>query len=836
MKISHFIFVAFLAITDVAFAQTSNTPYQYIPKYDPPKSPNASSFEHYLSIPSNYQTGQINPVIPLLSFTVDNLTVPVTLNYSNTGLKVSDVASWAGLGWNLNVGGIITRTVKGIPDDGTYGLFDPYTASQQQLLLNGQLTGKARFDYFQLISKQLVDMEHDIFSYDVLGISGKFYINNVGQCVQFPNSTNKIEFTKDQYQHISAFTITDLKGNKYLFNLKEESNIVANTNNITGSVDYYYNTLKGATWYLTKILTQHNQEIDFSYNHYQYYQTEKTESQLIPSLSNGGNNCGDPPSTPSSTQFDLQKSYITTLVDVEQLSQITWKNGVITFNPGPNRSDLQQINAAAYSGTATTANIPSLGSISMAQTISSAYPSQIQNISFTYVQSPRLFLRKIDFNNSLGGANHHYEFSYNGVDYVNPSIFSWPSYDVSQSSYNAQDYWGYYNGVLNNNGMIPFDAFSTAPPIYHDSSMNPLPYYPPVTGVNLAQEQGLNNRVPNPTYASYGMLNKIKYPTGGKTIFSYEGNTVQKNRVPTTTPESLTLINTLPQGVNDSGNPVVTLGGLRIKQMDFYNDTTSLNPVLQTHLLYDQTSFSCAFIPFFYTYVERIKYDNIANTTSQGPGCYVCSNAYQYTLNSSGTITDARPLIQYHNVIEYNGTANKAGQVYHSYTPSGEGNESYFQAPYPTPFSYNWQNNETQTSNQLSNGTNIKVKSHTDDGTLMPVDYDFKVTLIRNDGCATTDASPIHYTNSVEPNSDGIADTVVTGIYRWAKVAITSQNYLPITTEEITYDSNGQQIQVLQNYNYDLNQNTPLFPSSTSSTDSKGDATKKLFSYPQNYF
>src|ERR1700754_2815106 len=105
MKLFFISFVAFFAAMQWSFAQTSSSPYQYIPKYDPPKSPNVSSFQRYTSIPGNFQTGQINPSISLMSFTVDNLTVPISLSYSNTGLKVSDVASWVGLGWNLNVGG-----------------------------------------------------------------------------------------------------------------------------------------------------------------------------------------------------------------------------------------------------------------------------------------------------------------------------------------------------------------------------------------------------------------------------------------------------------------------------------------------------------------------------------------------------------------------------------------------------------------------------------------------------------------------------------------------------------------------------------------------------------
>jgi hypothetical protein len=844
MKSFYSTFIALFTVVGSSFAQTSNSPYEYIPKYDPPKSPNASSFERYTAVPGNYQTGQISPSIPLMSFTVDNLTVPLTLSYSNTGLKVSDVASWVGLGWNLNAGGTITREVKGIPDDGPFGLMDPFYANNLDRLVRGQMTGKERFDYLtQKVSKQLVDTEHDIFTYNVLGISGSFYVNKLGQCIQLPNSNNKIQFTKDQNQRLATFTITDVSGNNYYFNLKEESTILENANNISGNVDYYYNSLKGTSWYLTKILTKNNQEIDFSYNEYQYNQTEKTESQTTGSVSGGGNTCDVPATTPA-----IEQSFITTLVDVEQLSRITWKDGIINFTPGANRTDLQQINAAAYSGSSTTATVPCLGSISMSQNIAPNYAAIIQNVSFDYAQSPRLFLKRANFNTTSGGADHAYQFSYNAVDYTNPSSYNWPSYDTGQTSYNARDYWGYYNGALNNFGLIPYDAISAYPTIYHSAVISDgPPYYPNVTGVNLTAYKGRNNRVPNSDYASYGLLQQIVYPTGGRTVFAYEGNIVQKKMVPTATPESYTLVNTLTQGLDAQSDTLVTLGGTRIKEMDFYSDPTSPIPALTTHLFYDQNSFSCGFVPFFYTYVERI----IGNVSAYGsqvgvtPGCYACSNAYIYTLNSSGTVSDPAPLVQYHNVTEYNGGTNAAGQILHSYTPANEGAELYYQSPYPTPFIFNWHSKETQTANQRPDGSNITLKSssfgdnekqlYTDTARLNHYDYDFKVSLFRNDGC--TDApGGLHYTTSVEPNADSDADTIVTGIYSWANVEITSENYVPGRTQETTFNTNGLQVQNTSDYMYNLSQKNLLLPNGTATIDSKGDSVKTLITYPQDYF
>ncbi len=62
-------------------------------------------------------TGAANVNIPIYDYSIDGLNLGVSLSYNTTGIKVDQVASLVGLGWNLNFGPVITREVRGIEDE-----------------------------------------------------------------------------------------------------------------------------------------------------------------------------------------------------------------------------------------------------------------------------------------------------------------------------------------------------------------------------------------------------------------------------------------------------------------------------------------------------------------------------------------------------------------------------------------------------------------------------------------------------------------------------------------------------------------------------------------------
>lgn len=80
-------------------------------------SPNAQNFERYGEVPVDYSTGVPNIDIPLYTIKGNKLTIPFSISYHASGIKVNDIASEIGLGWVLNGKGLISRTTNGRRDE-----------------------------------------------------------------------------------------------------------------------------------------------------------------------------------------------------------------------------------------------------------------------------------------------------------------------------------------------------------------------------------------------------------------------------------------------------------------------------------------------------------------------------------------------------------------------------------------------------------------------------------------------------------------------------------------------------------------------------------------------
>src|SRR5690606_14813942 len=99
-----------------------------------PPNPEAASLGKYGEYPVDLSSGLVNIDIPLFQIKTKELTVPVSISYHASGIKVNDIASPVGLGWALNAGGVLTTTVRGKADEGTAGWLHQSFLSTAQIL------------------------------------------------------------------------------------------------------------------------------------------------------------------------------------------------------------------------------------------------------------------------------------------------------------------------------------------------------------------------------------------------------------------------------------------------------------------------------------------------------------------------------------------------------------------------------------------------------------------------------------------------------------------------------------------------------------------------------
>ena len=211
-------------------------------------SPDATALMRQANIGVNHYTGSSVVSIPLAQLSGRELSVSASLSYNNAGNRVQDVPSSEGLGWTLSAGGLITRIVRGDPDD----------------LTNGFCTAGR------------TDPEPDLFFFSFMGRSGKFVLDAYGSPVIFPFQDLVI---KPGICRLTPQTweIVDENGIRYLFGESSSSQETTTGKSAkAGSSTSYI-----STWQLSKVITPNGtDEMTFyyfsaSYSYTNYFFTKE---------------------------------------------------------------------------------------------------------------------------------------------------------------------------------------------------------------------------------------------------------------------------------------------------------------------------------------------------------------------------------------------------------------------------------------------------------------------------------------------------------------------------------------------------------------------------------
>lgn len=194
-----------------------------VPSVIPP-SPEISALFRNLNFAVDHASGMGQINIPVFEIRSGTLSVPISISYNAGGRKVFDVTGPVGIGWSLNAGGAISRSIYGKPDDESTFPYDFKPAAD--------LTNQKDYDYLARIyykkSDSYNDTEYDMFSYYFGDKSGKFIVDHSDQQSPvfhlLPYQPLKITGS-DAYPS----TIVDDKGIRYEFGINER-----------GGSNYYY--------------------------------------------------------------------------------------------------------------------------------------------------------------------------------------------------------------------------------------------------------------------------------------------------------------------------------------------------------------------------------------------------------------------------------------------------------------------------------------------------------------------------------------------------------------------------------------------------------------------
>lgn len=501
-------------------------------------SPNATDLGRYGDIPVSPYTGQPNISIPLYDFTIRGVRLPVTLNYQATGVMMNSLPGWTGHNWVLSAGGCITRLAQGDHDEYIYAeTLDyplPYRShnyfNSHHLLQPSRFVSNNEEDYQWLVDSvrlQQNDFDADIFQFNFMGISGKFFLGNDGQWKVYSDANIEVifdirdsenyidpfidKFPNPNYQQyhvpqtIKGFVLRDDNGTQYYFG--GSKNYIEYSITLSDMSDREISSSWLAdTWYLRKVVDRHGNLLynfsytrgkfithicnhweslfyqeweDFNANHYHSNNDFPFIARVISPIYLTGIGMADNQhlifysediNKPMSDYYDLPRNFY------YQLNQII---GIYSVYPCYYlQTDDSPYTAYQYNSQNTEKHYnPLLTSCLRKLTRIESITSGIQGLSyyFTYNMSSRMHLTDLTLYGENEGVpsypsgHNRYSFKYNKFDYL-------PSDYLTQQT----DHWGYYTN-------------------HQDKS-------------------------PNDTCAQYGMLKEIIYPTGGMTAFRYELN------------------------------------------------------------------------------------------------------------------------------------------------------------------------------------------------------------------------------------------------------------------------------------------------------------------------
>ncbi|MDR2272050.1 MAG: hypothetical protein LBF27_14185 [Sphingobacterium sp.] len=486
MRKSIALFVCFLVVHPL-FAQMEQPSAAYMRSLNSyvRGAPETSQMMKFIDYPVNLSTGTPNISIPFYTVAGKGIDVPIVLSYNaGGGVKVSDMASNAGLGFLLGSGGEVSREIRGLADE-TSSIGYMYKSRSVAYYdsikprYDNDPVALAHLNEWIDVAEGRMDLEPDIYYFSCGGYSGKFiYDERRAAFVNMNTSDSRLKF---QFSS-NVFTIVADNGNRYVFAAREQSH--ASTLPLNGvGLPTPASQLQTTSWKLSKIINADaTDSIMINYDYYSaaYYSLGSSTTYTV--VQGNGN------------RSPVLNTYNKNMVEgYTKLKSIVSRTDSVSFvYEATARQDYTD--ERALSRVVICARGGGIKDIFKLHTSYFDRPLLVGNNPIGDLAKKSLRLDSLtEYGNSESNANPlRYRFTYNSAQMQN------------RFSY-AQDMWGY----ANDNQFADHLA---------------LPQYYPL-GTSPILLPGAD-RTPDEAKMKAGILERIDLPTGGFTTFEYEANTV----------------------------------------------------------------------------------------------------------------------------------------------------------------------------------------------------------------------------------------------------------------------------------------------------------------------
>jgi RHS repeat-associated protein len=445
-----------------------------------PKSPNATALGRFDEHPVSMYTGLASIEIPIFDIEAGGIKIPVKLSYQAGGNKVSDIASWVGLGWSLQYGGTVSRSMQGIPDEKNTNGNKGFLFGSLAVDINansGNPNCVAAYGNLGNFENNFYDNGADMFSFSHANGGGKFMFQANGQTIMMPDNRTKVSFTTAPLplDDITTFKLTDESGFTHDYAYPELAEYVTGVGQTP--------VLFPSTWHIASITgTVPKDKVLFNYRAESFAHSLEDFSQRVTVVDSGGVSGSYTLPNPGSV---ASRSYS----NVRYPTEIIFPTGKVVFvAENTSRTDipynskaLDKIEIYGYNVVTNTYTLIRTADL---------FQSYIAGI--TPSQNTRMLLDSVVMKDNTGTKVSAYLCEYN-------TTIKLPNYQ----SFN-KDLWGYYNGQ-NNADLIQQQQ------VNFNGGTNNLTI-------------GSANRNVFPFYTQALMLKKMTFPTGGYSTFEYEAN------------------------------------------------------------------------------------------------------------------------------------------------------------------------------------------------------------------------------------------------------------------------------------------------------------------------